>query len=131
MDNQAPTLEFMLYNMSFDGEMFKIAMPDKSNPEVYGLRLTPIEENLPELFVWCYYHPEQKCFVHTLSDVWSGYKLTTHREYGERDDLEKLNDWNWLNAILMVLEIQGKLQAVMTKRTEFPMLNNLSAGLPH
>lgn len=131
METQAPAIEFMLYDMSMGGETFKIAMGDKGTEDVYGLRLNPVETDLPELFVWCYYHDEQKCFIHTLSDVWSGYKIATHKEYGEKDNLLKLDDWNWLNAILMVLEIQGKLQAVMKKRTEFPMLNKLSAGLLH
>ena len=131
MEAQAPTVEFILYDMSLDGETFKIALGDRGTTDVYGLRLNPVESNLPELFVWCYYHEEQKCFVHTLSDVWSGYKLATHKEYGEQDNLQKLNDWNWLQALLMVFEIEGKLQAVMKKRNEFPMLNKLSAGLLH
>jgi hypothetical protein len=61
MATQTAAIEFELYTMPIDGELFKVAMPHKGNPEFYGLRLIPIDpSSLPELFVWCYYDEEEK-----------------------------------------------------------------------
>jgi hypothetical protein len=67
--------------------------------------------------------------VHTLSDVWSGYRLISYKEYGERDDLAKLDDWTWLGAALTLFEVEGKLQKLMKIRTKLPKLNRLSTEM--
>jgi hypothetical protein len=123
---QMGAIEFDQYTMLTEMELFRVAMPNKGNPELYGLRLIPINPDLPELFVWCYYSEEEKCYVHSLSDVWSGYRLISSKEYGGKVDLAKLDDWTWLGAALMLFEVEGKLQQVMKKRTKLPKLNRLS-----
>lgn len=127
MATQTAAIEFYQYTMPVEGELFKIASPTEGNPELYGLRLIPVNDSLPELFVWCIYSESDKCFIHSLSDVWSGYKVAEYREYGDKDDLHKLDDWNWLAALLLAYELNGRLSKVMVKRNELQQINKLSS----
>lgn len=126
MAAQTAAIEFDQYTMLTEKELFRVAMPDKGNPELYGLRLIPISPVLPELFVWCIYSEEGKCFAHSLSDVWSGYKLIGYKEYVDKNAPD---DWTWLAAALTLFEVQGKLQKLMKIRTKLPKLNRLSTEM--